>query len=224
MIIITFFSENKIILSVNESVDKDDIHCTTDSESYKPNKVKIHHDDDEDVYILSPATDGYYWCAYTDRYNFRQIKSNTVLFNRERDSLVNLYVVRIKVKDKYKFDEAEDLKDEWKEKLEEYIFFRTRYVQMFDDYKIIESYGAERILKSFKDSRPDLNWRSGEAISKITVKRLYMDKQTVLLHVELNPEMIAVTPSYWDELEVQFMKPAYYCKGFDSIPRRALGK
>ncbi|XP_060810885.1 uncharacterized protein LOC106142285 isoform X2 [Amyelois transitella] len=217
--------ENKIILDVNESVDKDDIHCTTDSESYRPSKVKIHHDDAANNYVLSPATDGYYWCEHIDKYNLQIVQSNKVLFVRERDSLINLYSVKINLlSGNYTFENAYEMKEEWIDKLDEYVFYRTRYVQMFDVDKILDPMVAEKILFNFKASRAELSWRDGEAIYNSVIKRLYMNKHTVLLHVELNPEMIPVTPGFWTNLEVVFMKPAYYCKGFDSVPRLSLGE
>ncbi|XP_053625008.1 uncharacterized protein LOC128683407 isoform X3 [Plodia interpunctella] len=217
--------DNKIILDVNDSVDKDDVHCTTDSESYRPTKVKIHHDDDEDNYVLSPATDGYYWCEHIDRYNFQSTQSNKVLFVRERESLINLYSVKIKlINDNYTFSNAAKKKEFWIDQLQEYVFYRTKYVQMFDVEKILNPIEAQKILRDFKASRTELRWRDSEAIYNSVVKRLYMNKNTVLLHVELNPEMIPVTPGFWGNIEVVAMKPAYYCKGFDSVPRLSIGE
>lgn len=54
-----------------------------------------------------------------------------------------------------------------------------------------------------------------------------MDAKTALVHVMLNPEMVPTSPGTWDSLEVVFMKPAYFCRGFESsvtVPTLGIGE
>lgn len=51
-----------------------------------------------------------------------------------------------------------------------------------------------------------------------------MDGKTALLHLMMSLDMKPATPGTWDSLEVLYMKPTYYCPGFDKVPRTALGE
>lgn len=218
-----FFRDGKVILTTNGSVDEKNIYCFTDSVIYFPTPIKIRYDDDAGVFILKPIADGYYWCLHVNPRKYHVSESNKALFIRERQSLINYYAIKIRLKTEYKFENLEDFYKDWQKKLEEYIYYRTKYVRVFGELELTDSISTEDVLKSFKASHPGLNWKDKDSIYKIKIKRLYLDGKTALVHVQLNPEMSAVPPGFWDGLEVEYMKPIYYCKDFDTIPMMPLG-
>uniref|UniRef100_A0A1E1WIF6 G-protein coupled receptors family 2 profile 2 domain-containing protein n=1 Tax=Pectinophora gossypiella TaxID=13191 RepID=A0A1E1WIF6_PECGO len=213
--------DNKLVLQTNDSVNERDIYCFSDSVIYFPTAIKVKYDDSTGFYVLKPVADGHYWCVHVDSTNHIVSESNKALFIREKQSLINYYAIKIRLKTEYKFENLEQFYRDWERKLEEYIFYRTKYFKIFGELELSDASSTEEALKSFKASHPGLKWK--EVIYKIKIKRLYLDGKTALVHVQLNPEMLPVPPGRWDNVEVEFMKPIYYCKGFGSIPMMALG-
>ena len=70
----------------------------------------------------------------------------------------------------------------------------------------------EGILRDFKASRPDLNPKEKEILYGLKLKKLFLDGKTVVLHLNLHPSMKPVQPGTWDDIEIVYMKPVYYCK------------
>lgn len=203
-------------------MDEDDIECFTDSKTYYPVDLRIRYDDNANNFVISPKNDGYYWCVLTDSINFYVSESNKVLFIREKQSLVNYYAVKINFKGKHKYDDLDDYLDHWQKKMEEYIFYRTKYIKVFGELQM-DNQTSEQILKEFKASHSGLRYKEKDLIHKIRVKK-YIRGREALLHVQLKPEMMPVPAGTWDDIEVVSMKPAYYCKGLDSIPMLPLGE
>ncbi|XP_046964496.1 uncharacterized protein LOC124533333 isoform X2 [Vanessa cardui] len=211
--------ENKLTLITNDTLSGDDIYCFTDSVNRYPVKINKKRVDETNEFILKPKDDGYYWCTHINTKKYTVKESKKVLFVREKQSLINVYAIKLKNNKLYKLDDLPKLFKVWEAKLKEYIFYRTKYINVYGE---INSNITEDILKSFKNSGLVQNEKS--VILKMKLKRLYMDRRTVLVHVELSPDMKPVTPGFWDQMEILSMKPVFYCKGFDTIPQMALGE
>ncbi|XP_073944483.1 uncharacterized protein isoform X2 [Choristoneura fumiferana] len=207
--------ENKIVLSVNDSVDESDIYCFTDSIVYYPSVIKKMRQDDN-TYILKTIADGHYWCIHIDSRNFRVSESNKALLVRE-DNVENLYAIKIRLKRKYRFENLDKIYRVWEKKLKEYIYYRTKYVERFGEVPVDEPNMAEETLQKFKDSTEGSGWKDNEVIYLIKIKRLFLDGKTALLHVQMNPKMRAVPPGFWEDLEIIYMKPAYFCNRNDDL-------
>lgn len=70
----------------------------------------------------------------------------------------------------------------------------------------------ESILKDFKSSHPDLYPKDKEEVLYgFKVKKLFLNGMTVVLHLNLNPRMKPVQPGKWEDIEIVYMKPVYYC-------------
>ncbi|XP_038215558.1 adhesion G-protein coupled receptor G6-like isoform X2 [Zerene cesonia] len=213
--------DNKVTLTVNNSITSDRVYCYTDSVLRYPTKVGKRKKEDTNTFVIKPERDGYYWCTHVDVRNYHVAESNKKLFIREKESLDNVYAVLLRHYRKIKLDIVEKLTRIWEVKLKEYIYLRTKYESVFGE---MSTNRTEEVLKSFKESNPGLDLKEKIVVQKLNVKRLYLDAQTVLLHVELNPEYKPATPGLWDGIKIVFMKPVYYCKGFDSVPSAALGE
>lgn len=135
-----------------------------------------------------------------------------------------MYAVKMKLKNKYKIDNLDKIYKNLEKKLREYIFYRTKYAKINGDIDTADHTKSETILKVFKNLNPRSDFKDKDVITDVKIKRLYLDSRTVLVHIELNPEMNAVPPGTWDSLEIISMKPAYYCKGVDSVSTLSLGK
>ncbi|XP_064071783.1 uncharacterized protein LOC113404752 isoform X1 [Vanessa tameamea] len=211
--------ENKLTLITNDTLSGDDIYCFTDSVNRYPVKINKKRVDETNEFILKPKDDGYYWCTHINTKKYTVKESKKVLFVREKQSLINVYAIKLKNNKLYKLDDLPKLFKVWEAKLKEYIFYRTKYINVYGE---INSNITEDVLKSFKNSVFVQNEKT--VILKMKLKRLYMDRRTVLVHVELSPDMKPVTPGFWDQMEILSMKPVFYCKGFDTIPQMALGE
>ncbi|CAH0406742.1 unnamed protein product [Chilo suppressalis] len=216
--------EGNILLALNETVKKSDINCFSDSLIYYPSPTGISKTNDERVFRVDPDRDGYYWCIQYDYKNYHVSTSNRALFIRSKESVLNLYACKIRLRKEYRFDNLEKLYKVWKKKLEEFIYYKTKYTSVYGDMNTTNHYEAERVLKAFKSAKPDLNWKDSDVIFNLKIKRLYLDARTALVHLMLNPEMQPLMPGVWDNVEVLFMKPAYVCKGFNSVPTLHLGQ
>ncbi|KAJ2952471.1 hypothetical protein O0L34_g6782 [Tuta absoluta] len=216
--------DNKLILKTNDSIDEKYIRCLSDSTTFYPTDVKVRYDDGDNAFILKPVADGYYWCISIDSKNHMVSESNKVLFIREKQSLLNSYAILINLDEPYKFDDLTNATKDWEKKLEEYIYYRTRYVNVYGEFELKE--GAEEKIKSFKaDTERTMgsDAKNIKTINDLKIKRLYLDGKKALLHLQLNRAMMAVGPGRWDNLEVEYMKPVYFCMGFDTVPTRPLG-
>ncbi|CAG5011324.1 unnamed protein product [Parnassius apollo] len=220
---VTIDIDNKLTLSVNDSIDESDIHCFSDSVIHYPTRINLQREKDSNMFILKPIMDGYYWCVQTDSVNYEVVTSNKVLFIREKQSMINMYATKIRMKRRYNFENLEKMYRVWVKKLAEYIFYVTKYSKHYDELSLYTN-DTEKLLKQFKSSYPGLEWKAKEIILSVKLKRLYLDGRTALIHVELNPDMLPVPPGWWDEMEVEYMKPSYYCRAFDSVPTLKLGE
>ncbi|VVC98624.1 unnamed protein product [Leptidea sinapis] len=209
---VTHLQDNEITLTVNDSIDRDKIYCYTDSEKYYPVNVKKQRKDYTNTFVLIPKGDGYYWCTHVDVYNYHTTESNKVLFIREKQSIINKYAVKIKHNKKITLDDIDELSDDWKDVLSEYILLVNKYEDM---YGKLDTNDTEEILKTFVNLNPEVKKQSTVAHTK-KVKRLYLDGQTVVLHLELSPGRRPAPPGRWRDLEILYMKPTYYCRGSHS--------
>lgn len=217
-------SNGQLSLSVNDSsVDENKVWCFSDSVVFYPSKVDIRRIGDSNEFILKPLTDGYYWCLHADSKNFRVSESNKALFIREKASVKDLYAIKIRVKRKYSMENLAKSLKEWSEKLSEYILLRTKYAQVYGDSDLVLGEKTEDILKRFKDQKVGASPKES-VFNFLKVKRLYLDRKTILLHAQMKTGLEAVSPGEWDGLETLFMKPAYYCKGRGTVPTLPLGK
>lgn len=191
---------------------------------FYPKLVKKTYDGDTNRYILKPIEDGYYWCIHIDSKNFHVTESNRVLFVQEKASIVNLYAVKIILKNGYRFENLDEMYRNWKRKLKDYIFYYTKYTKINGEIEFPNFENFEAALKEFKNANAGLKVKEKDVITVIKIKHLYLDGKTALVHLELNPEMLPVPPGTWDGMRVQYMKPAYYCKGVDTVLMLALGK
>ncbi|CAG9585850.1 unnamed protein product [Danaus chrysippus] len=215
--------DNRMTLTINASLHDDDISCYTDSVKPIITKVSKRRIDSKNIFIISPKQDGYYWCIHTNTRNFKPAVSNKVLFLRAKESLINTYSIKFQL-DHYVRLSGKDwevyLHEVCENKIKEYIFYRTKYEQIFGE---MNTNVTEDTLKVFKHSNPSLKGKD-KAILNIKLKRLYPDVRKVLVHVELNPDMKPVPPGYWEGLKIFYMKSVYYCRGFDTLPDGVLGE
>lgn len=207
---------------MNDSLRESDVYCFSDSVIHYPTRIKVHREDDTNMFELKPITDGYYWCVHTDTETYHISESNKVLFIREKQSVGNVYATKIRMKKPYNFENLEKTYRQWLKKLKEFIFYRTKYTRIYGEESLYAN-DTQKVLKQFKSVSPDLDWKDKDVIHNSKIKRLYLDGRTALLHIELNSEMMPVMPGFWEDMEVEYMKPAYYCKGFDSVPSLKLG-
>ncbi|XP_045533779.1 adhesion G-protein coupled receptor G2 isoform X1 [Papilio machaon] len=220
---VTLDRDNKLLLRVNDSLRESDVYCFSDSVIHYPTRIKVHREDDTNVFELKPITDGYYWCVHTDTETYQVAESNKVLFIREKQSVGNVYATKIRLKKPYNFENLEKSYRQWLKKLKEFVFYRTKYTQIYGEESLYAN-DTQKVLKQFKSVTPGLDWKDKEIIHNSKIKRLYLDGRTALLHIELNSDMMPVMPGWWEDMEVEYMKPAYYCKGFDSVPTLKLGE
>ncbi|KAM3961846.1 uncharacterized protein ACR2FA_004170 [Aphomia sociella] len=210
---------DKLMLLVNNTLDKRNLYCYTNSETYYPTKVKLHekkkNDSNYDVYRLSADYDGYYWCIHVDPDSLRETESEKILFLHNETRLADLYAVKIRVDNEYSFEDDEDIKEHWEDELEKLIYYRTKYVQMYGAEGLNDT-NITNVLEDFRNSQPYSS--DDEVISKINIKRMYMDKRTILFHVQVREDMIPVDPAKIRNGEVLYMKPVYYCRSYDSAP------
>lgn len=97
-------------------------------------------------------------------------------------------------------------------KLKEYILYSTNYYAVNGGLEQIQNPRAfEGMLRDFKTSRPDLNIKEKDILFDFKVKKLFLDGKTVLLHLNLHPSMKPVQPGTWENIEIVYMKPVYYC-------------
>lgn len=154
----------------------------------------------------------------------------------EESKVYNLYACKIRVSRNYDLSHLDSLLRVWKKVLKRYIYLQTLYIGENGNSENI----TEDMLLSF-EKKKELEWKDSKVIDDLRIKRLYLDSRTVLLHLVLNPDMKQLLPGTKmniidtrtlgadihpapDTLEVVFMRPAYFCKGFESLPNRELGK
>ncbi|XP_026742549.1 uncharacterized protein LOC113504459 isoform X2 [Trichoplusia ni] len=214
-LVVSADEQNKLILTVSENVDGDNIQCFTDSETFYPTPVKISFDDIHNkllTFVLKPIADGFYWCVHTDSKRYLVSESNKALWVREEQSLRYNFAVKMYLDKEYRFDNLERLKKIWEKKLKEYIFYSTNYykinggIEQTQDPKTFED-----VLKDFKLVHPDLNPREKDIIYGMKFKKVFLDARTVLVHLQLNPRMTPVQPGTWDGIKIEYMKPVYFC-------------
>ncbi|CAH0702067.1 unnamed protein product [Spodoptera exigua] len=215
-LVVSADDQNKLILTVTDKVDEDNIYCFTDSETYLPTSVKFSSDgvhNKMSTYVLKPNGDGYYWCVHIDSKRYQVSESNKALWVREEESLRYNYAVKLVLDKEYTFDNLERLKKNWEKKLKAYIFYSTNYykinggTEVTQDPKIFED-----ILFAFKTAYPDLNpTKEKDVFYGMKLKKVFLDKKTLLIHLQLNPKMLPVQPGTWEGLQIVYMKPVYYC-------------
>lgn len=216
---LTIDVENKLTLTVNESMDEEDIYCFTDSINRYPVKTSISKIDDKH-FILKPKQNGYYWCTHIKIKKYKVCETKKILFIREKKSVVNTYAVKIKHNELYKLNDIATLLPIWKLKLRDYITYWNQYERVIGD---VPFNVTEDILKEFINSNPKIDRKNPEIV-EIKLKRLYMDRRSLLVHTKLRPYVNPVSPATWEHMEIVFMKPVYYCKSFDTIPQLHLGE
>lgn len=212
------FREKRVILAVNESVDIKDIYCLTDS-SYYPAKVEIDQIYDN-TFALSPGGDGYYWCTYVNPKTLHEIISRKVLFVQEQANLNNLYAALIKIKEKYTPDKVSEIKLQLDDKLKKIINFQIQYAETYDN----SNNAYEEFNIQFYDTISELDLRDDNEHFKSAIKRLYLDQQTLLLHIQWDADMELEVSGTWGDVEVLHVKPAFYCKETDDIPTLTAGE
>lgn len=215
-LVVSADDQNKLILTVAEKVKEDNIYCFTDSESYSPTTVKISSDGVHNklyTYILKPIADGYYWCVHIDSKRYQVSESNKALWVREETSLQNNYAVKLVLDQEYTFDNLERLKKNWEKKLKAYIFYSTSYYKINGGAEVTQDPKVfEDTLFAFKLAHPDLKpTKEKDIIYEIKLKKVFLDKKTILIHIHLNPNMLPVQPGSWEGLQIVYMKPIYYC-------------
>lgn len=190
--------------------------------NYYPDRVKIERVPDSNDYILKPKHDGYYWCAHVNTTQFKATESKKTLFIREKASLINFYAIKLKHAKVYSTYNVEPLLNLTEMRLKEYIYLRTKYESVYGD---LDANVTEEVLRRFhSDNYFGIEWKENSAILKPKIKRLYVDRRSMLVHVKLHHDMRPVTPGVWKDIEILFMKPVFYCKGFDSVRQHFLGK
>lgn len=128
------------------------IYCFTDSSSFYPQRVKVIKRINKPGYILKFDKDGYYWCTHTDSTNFSISESNKVLHIKVKEDTENLYAVKLTslAHDYNLTDISKLIKYDWKKKIEEYVFYSTKYSRT---YGPSDSYDNHTIWK-FRNERP----------------------------------------------------------------------
>lgn len=206
-------------MTVSEPLDEDDAYCFTDSINRYPVRISLSKIDDKN-FILKPKQNGYYSCTHTKTKRYRVSETKKILFIREKKSVVNTYAVKIRHNEIYKLNEVATLLPIWKSKLRDYITIMNQYDSIIGD---VPFNITEDVLKEFVNSNPNIDKKNTEIV-EVKLKRLFMDRRTVLFHIKLRPYVNPVCPGTWDHMEIVSMKPVYYCKAFDSIPQLSLGK
>ncbi|XP_052749632.1 uncharacterized protein LOC113517935 isoform X1 [Galleria mellonella] len=214
-------NSDKLLLFTNNSVDKRNIYCYTDSETYYPTKVRLHdkkkNESEYNIYRLSADFDGYYWCVYVDPDNLHETESQKVLFLRDKRYLASRYAIKIRLERPYDYKQEKYIKEYWEANLETFIFCRTKYIEEnrleVKDFEYLDLH-IEQIVYNFM-SATDLS--DSDVILDIKIRRMYMDKRTILFHVQLREDMIPLDPVKISNDEVLFMKPVYICKSQNSL-------
>ncbi|XP_013199458.1 adhesion G protein-coupled receptor L3 [Amyelois transitella] len=208
--------KNQIILTANDDLDEKDIFCHTDSMTYYPSKVKVHRCLNDQIFLLTPMDSGYYWCVHVDPKTSQETSTSRVLFIKEGHNLWHSYAVMINV-DEYNVESLDIRKIEWKEKLEE-IFIKTRCEKNYNN-------GTYENCDGYNESVKELSaeTKKGQVIREFKVKRVYVDKRTVLLHVDLNFEIPPLAAGVWEDMEILYMRPVYYCTGKLDYPYECVG-
>ncbi|CAG9095528.1 unnamed protein product [Plutella xylostella] len=221
---VDYDQDGQLRLEVSDSsVSVNNLWCFSDSVIFYPSRVSLTRVDDSNDFVLKPLTDGYYWCIHADSRNYRVSESNRELFIREKTSVVNLYAIKIRVKVEYTFENLDKLLRDWSKKLGDYISLRTMYSKIYGDFELANG-NAEATLKGFRDRTTTVPTAKDGALQFLKLKRLFLDGKTALLHALVTPTMLPVPPGEWEGLEIVFMKPAYYCKGFETVPQLPLGE
>lgn len=177
----------------------------------------------ENQYALLPKNDGYYWCTNTYSMLPRISMSNKYLYIREKESVKHLYAIKFKRKDKYNLKKLDIFLRIWMKKLAELVFLRTNYLKIYDKINATEPYGVQRILKRFKGEKVGV-FEEDKIFRGSKIKRIYVDRKTVLVHTEMSADMDILMPVFWEELQIIFMKPVYYCRPMKLVPSLSLGE
>lgn len=207
------------MLNTNKTVPVNETYCFTDAVSNITRKIKVVYDQRSSLYVLQPTDDGYYWCVHVDTVYYKVTESNKVLFIRTKDSLVNQYVVKLGLVKKYK----REVYDDYMDKLRQYIYYSTKYVENNGDKGLTEQKNPEKVLKLFKEVHTELNWTGEDVIlNKIMKGSFYGPPMS--LHVLLHSNITRVLPGTWDYLAVESVKPAYYCPPVGVVNRASVGE
>lgn len=201
---------NKLTLTVNYNISDiyEYIYCYTDSKTYYPTEVDITSES-TNSYILKPENDGNYWCISIESKQYKASLSEKVLWIREKQSLENTYAVKLYFGRPYDFNNVKDISDTWKKILKEYIYYSTEFSKTQVAY-IEDPKAFENTLKDFKTVNPELSPK-GDIIYNMRIKRIYLDRRTALVHLQLNPTMKPVRVGWWSNLRVFYMKPVRTC-------------
>ncbi|XP_059047971.1 uncharacterized protein LOC131843360 [Achroia grisella] len=207
---------NQILLAVNNMDDVRNIYCYTDSETYYPTKVNILKDINNSsnsniYYRLLLVNNGYYWCIHIDPDNFHVTETQKTLFLGDKKLLAKQYAIKIKLYNEYSLKDIEEIKTIWQEKFKRSISFRRRNVNKNG----VESIKNTNLSKHLETD--NLNLDDTSTISNIKLKRIYIDKRTVLFHVQISEDMIPFDIAKTEDAEVLSVKPVYYCDGLDVV-------
>ncbi|XP_072943816.1 uncharacterized protein [Epargyreus clarus] len=218
--------ENKLVLNVSENIDSKDLYCFSDSDFDFPNRVKTRKGPNNNFILTPKSENGYYWCIYKDPITYKSVESDKILFIREKESLANVYAVKIRSIRAYDDGNFDTRRHKWRKHLKEYIYYSKKYLIYHDKMPIGNN--TEEILKSFKSAKGIDDAKDEDVVRDTHLKRKYLDNRTVLFHVDLYPGMEAVAPGKWDSIEVIYMRPVYYCKQFltdhsEIVPETAMG-
>ncbi|GBP43839.1 hypothetical protein EVAR_82271_1 [Eumeta japonica] len=216
--------EGKLLLTVDDSsVKKDDIWCFSDSVIFYPSRVQVSQTQVPSEYLLGTITEGYYWCIHSNSVNFTVSESNKELYIRDPSAVENLYAIKIRARRKYSFENLDKLSKIWSKKLSEYLYLRTHYLQQYGQFKTQDVKEIEDVLKKYKHESG--GWSDDDDVVLYQkIKRVYLDRKTVLLHALISSEVMPSSPGLWDDLEVVYMRPTYHCKGFGNVLTSHLGK
>lgn len=160
-----------------------------------------------------------------DSTNYKVSESNKALFVRATNYLGSFYAVKLRLSKEHRSElNMENFYDKWLDKLIQYIYYSTKYVENKFDNALNNQNTTEDVLKLFKEQHPELHWKYADVISVNRIKKLHLHGKTMLVHVFLYQDMKPVLPGSWDKLIVEFMKSVYYCPGFGEIDSAPMGE
>lgn len=153
----------------------------------------------------------------------KYIESNKYLYIKDKELVKNLYAIKIQFVRMYTLDKLDLFMRIWMKKLAEYMFLLTKYISVNNKLDVTNKYKIQDVLKNFNKTLNPVLYNPQSVYTRSELKRIYLDRRTALIHVETIPGIEVLLPSHWEDIEIIHMRPAYYCKPFDSITVLALG-
>lgn len=166
---------------------------------------------------LRMENDGYYWCKdymvpFDDFPPGAIILGDKYLYVKDVDFIRNLYALKIKFMKQYTYEKLDLFMKIWMKKLSEYLFLYNEYLSRYSHLDVSSTYRIQDVLKAFNNTEKLEQFSENIVYKYCKLKRIYLDRKTALIHIDLLENIRPLVPSYWENIEVVFMRPTYHCK------------